>query len=132
METIKGKIVQQEITERDPYGFQWGDAERKEIFLSIVLEDAEGKKFYFNTPAAMRWVAFGGGVAVVGYTVENGAAQWLREEGDKRTATKDSQNNNHLVTLTEVGDEVIVRGRLTRKVSKWGREYGVLTHVKKM
>lgn len=132
METIKGTIVKQEIEKRDPYGFQWGDAERKEIFLSVVIEDENGKKFYFNTPAAMRWVCFSIDVAVVGYTVENGAAQWLREEGDKRTVTKDSQNNNRLVPLTKVGDEIIVRGRLTPKVSKWGNAYGVLTHVKKM
>lgn len=129
---IRGKIIKRELLERDPYGFQWGDAERKEIFLSIVLQDENGKNYYFKTPAAVRWVMSAHSVAVVGYTVENGAARWLREVGDKRTVTKDSQNNNHLVPLVEEGDEVVVRGRLTLKVSKWGKEYGVLTHVKRV
>lgn len=132
MDIIKGKIINQELRQRDPYGFQWGEAERKEMFLDIVIQDENGKNYYFKTPAAMRWVMSAIDVAVVGYTVENGAAQWLREVGDKRTITKDSQNNNRLVPLTEVGDEVTIRGRLTLKVSKWGTPYGVLTHVKRV
>lgn len=132
-EEIRGKIDKLEMNRRDPFvPDYYSGAERKEIFLTIVLLGEDGLKYYFNTPPAVESICFAVDAAVILFEIENGAAQWLQEVGDRRVCTREQPNNNKIIPLAQVGDEVIIKGRLTLKVSKIGNQYGKLTHVKRV
>lgn len=130
---IRGTIQKLEMQKRDPLvPNYYSNAEEKEVFLSVVLLGEDGLKYYFNTPHARQSICFAVDAAVVLFEVENGAAQWLQEVGDRRVCTREQPNNNKVIPRAQVGDEVVIKGRLTLRVSKIGNPYGKLTHVKRV
>lgn len=134
--TVTGVVERAELLKQTPFRpLYYGDIrERYEYRLDVALRLEDGQAVYFKSPAGRMSVGAAPGIAVVVYSVEGGAREWMREErptGDAGAcATPGKPNTNHLVPLVKVGDTITVTGRVkARKTSRKGKPYVVLTHV---
>lgn len=131
---VIGTVERCTLESRKPFRHNYySPNEHDEFYLDVALRLDDGTAVYFKTPAARRSIACGGGVAIVMYYIEGGAADWMVEVGREgsRVATSHGTNTNRLEATVKVGDRITVRGALKAEtVSKAGNPYKVLNRVR--
>jgi hypothetical protein len=85
------------------------NTERYLYRLNICLE-ADGKRYFFDSPAYAMAVANCPVAAVVSYCAENkDADNWFRVSDGSGVCTVEKANTNELIPLVKVGDTITIR-----------------------
>jgi hypothetical protein len=120
------------------------NTEHYSVFLDCELRTDDGGTVYFRTPSSPMNVTSCPGAAVVtfGDSDWDEASQsyvfpadhpWLAKSGNVAVATRERSADVSLVAKVKTGDRITIRGRVKAdRVSKAGRPYRVLSHVKRI
>jgi multidrug efflux pump subunit AcrA (membrane-fusion protein) len=132
---LTGVVERAELIERAPFRpMYYMPGPTTEMVVDVALRLDDGNAVYFKSVAGRKVIGSVPGAAVVVYSLDGEAANWMTElNRDKAVATPGTPNENKVVPTVKPGDRITVRGRLkAEKVSRAGNKYKVITHVHKL